>query len=892
MAPLKGPLGFHTAMMRILFAALIAAAVHFGVWYGTTTTVVPPDVSGVADVRPPIRSLSYSPFAPDEDPTDGDTVSVERLDHTLKILKGVTDSVRLYSSRTGLEKVPEIARKYSINVSAAAWLSGNDVEDRAEIERVIKIANENWNVRSVFVGNEALLRKDVTIEQLVGYIREVKSRVNVPVTTGEVWHEWLKYPQLVGAVDFISSHMLPYWEGVPADASVEVAFDRYDELRRTFPGKKIVIAEFGWPSQGYNNGAADTGPTVQAEVIRDFLREADRRGADYNIIEAFDQPWKTMEGSVGAYWGLFDASGKLKFSLQGPVTVDDRLVALGALAIGLLLTWTGLRRRDPTFAHALVYGLAANGFGAGLALAAAYPFSNYMNFGTVIMWLLGLIMVLPLTIMTLAKVNEIGEVLLGRRPVRLIKALDPDAPMPDTVPMVSIHVPAYKEQPDMLNHTLDTCAALDYPSFEVLVIMNNTTEEHYWAPVASHCATLNERLGREVFKFVYLPKVKGFKAGAMTLAYGFTAPEAEVIAVIDADYAVHPNWLRDLVPAFSNPKVALVQAPQDHRDGHQNLLKTMMNWEYAGFFDIGMVQRNEDNAIVAHGTMLMLKRAPFDAVGGWSSDTIVEDTELGLRLFEAGYEARYTNTRYGWGLLPDTFKAFKTQRHRWAYGAVQIIKHHWKHMLPKSTTLTSRQKAQFVTGWFFWLSDALGVAVAILNLIWVPVIVIFGMTLPMMALTVPILTAFAVNILHCVLLYRKRVNAALPEILGAAVAAMSLQLAVADAVLTGFIKDNLAFARTEKGGAAKGAKAKKRTDSPVFWETVLGLSLLVAAAVLLGFNHFSITEQKVFAATVAIQAIPFLAATFMRGVELWQASGRKPALPRLRRASKTAKTGV
>jgi len=446
-------------------------------------------------------------------------------------------------------------------------------------------------------------------------------------------------------------------------------------------------------------------------------------------------------------------------------------------------------------------------------------------------------------------------------------------------PLVSVHIPAYKEPPAMLNHTLDTVADLDYPCFEALVIINNTPEEEYWKPVAAHIEALNARLGKTVFKFVFIPKVAGFKAGAMNEALAHMDPAAEVIALIDADYAVDRAWLRDLIPAFDDATVALVQAPQDHRDGADTPLKTMMNWEYAGFFDIGMVQRNEDNAIVAHGTMLMLRRSAFEAVGGWSSDTIVEDTELGLRLFEAGWQARYTNRRYGWGLLPDTFKAFKTQRHRWAYGAIQIIKKHARHMLPSAKGLTPRQKEQFVAGWTFWLSDALGVAVAVMNLIWVPVIVLFGMTLPMMALTIPILTAFVVNVLHCVLLYRKRVGAALPQILGAALAAMSLQLTVGQAVLAGLVKDSLPFARTEKGGNA--TKRKKGEQSPVLWETVLGLLLLSAAATLAATNDARITEQDLFAATVAVQAIPFLSAIVMRGIEKKQ--GSSPLLGRLGR---------
>ncbi len=900
-------------MKRLILAIVIALLAQAGVWQLTTTTVFPADVLNNG-FRKPIASLSFEV----QEPTSSKPFDDKRLDYFLSQASTVTDTLRLYASRGGLERIPALAAKHALKVQVAAWLDIDEVENRAEIERVVKLANENPNVTSVLVGNETMERRHrdptlnipvgaVPLDKLTVMIREVKTRVHVPVSTADTWSNWYaadrgdyspqqnrdhqqRVQDLVNAVDFIPAHILPYWDRRDAAKTpLEYAKSAYGLLRQKYPGKKIVIAEYGWPSQGYNNHDAKTGKDIQAKVIRDFIEWARANQVDYNIIEAFDQPWKNNEGSVGAYWGIFDADGAAKFTLHGPVAVDYRPVALGGVMIGALLSWFGLRRRNPTFLHALLYSLAANGFAAGIALACDYPFTHYINFGTGIMWVLGVVMVVPLAVMTLAKVNEISEVLLGRKPVLLINAAPEGAIIAADPPFVSLHVPAYKEQPEMLKYTLDTCAALDYPAFEVLVIMNNTTDPFYWRPVADHCAVLNERLGKEVFKFCHLPKVKGFKAGAMTLAYDFTDPRASILALIDADYAVHPHWLRDMVPAFDNPVVALVQAPQDHRDGSEGLLKTMMNWEYAGFFDIGMVQRNEDNAIVAHGTMLMLRRSAFEEVGGWSTDTIVEDTELGLRLYEAGYAARYTNRRYGWGVLPDTFKAFQTQRHRWAYGAIQIIKKHWRHMLPQSTTLTPKQKEQFVSGWFFWLSDSLGVAVAILNLIWVPVILIVGMTLPMMALTVPILTSFVVNVLHVLLLYRKRVGAAMPEIFCAAIAAMSLQFTVADAVMTGFITDKLAFARTDKGGNTKtsnrvaqelnhtlrhrlGEIIKRWRRSPVFRETSLGVSLLIAAAALWAFNPTQITEQNVFALTVAIQALPFLSATLMRWVELKQYS--------------------
>src|SRR5207248_2802754 len=193
-----------------------------------------------------------------------------------------------------------------------------------------------------------------------------------------------------------------------------------------------------------------------------------------------------------------------------------------------------------------------------------------------------------------------------------------------------------------------------------------------------------------------------------------------------------------------------------------------MNGEYAGFFDIGMVQRNEANAIIVHGTMCLMRRAALVSVGGWSSDTIVEDSDLGLAVLEGGWQIHYTNRRYGHGLLPDTFEAYKNQRHRWAYGGIQILKKHWRSLLPRCCTLTSAQKREFAFGWLNWLgAEAIGVLVAMLNIAWVPVVAFAGIAIPDQILTIPILAAFAVTLAHFISLYRLRVGIPLGQMAGA-----------------------------------------------------------------------------------------------------------------------------
>jgi cellulose synthase/poly-beta-1,6-N-acetylglucosamine synthase-like glycosyltransferase len=410
----------------------------------------------------------------------------------------------------------------------------------------------------------------------------------------------------------------------------------------------------------------------------------------------------------------------------------------------------------------------------------------------------------------------------------------------------------------MLKATLDALARLDYPNFECVIVINNTPDPAFWQPIEEHCRALGAR-----FKFVNENNVSGYKAGALRLALAHTAPDAEIIGIIDADYVVRPDWLRDLVPIFADQKVGMMQAPQDHRDGDRTILHHAMNGEYAGFFDIGMVQRNEANAIIIHGTMCLIRRSALAAVGNWSSDTIVEDCDLGLMVLEQGWDIHYTNRRYGHGLLPDTFEAYKKQRHRWAYGGLQIIKKHWRFLLPGAAGLTRAQKREFAFGWLNWLgAEALGVLMAVLNIVWVPVVVFLGIAIPDKILTVPILAGFTVTLVHFLACYRLRVGIRPAQRMGAVIAAMSVQWTVARAVACGLWKESLPFMRTAKGGTTR-----KGPDFPAFWEAVLAALLLLGAVVVVATNYKQIQEVYIFAVVLVVQSLPFLAAVVIATLE-------------------------
>ncbi|MFC0242847.1 glycosyltransferase [Rhodopseudomonas telluris] len=841
-------------MRAVVAVLLFVTAAHAGLWGILRDKQKAPDFTGI------LPSVSYAPFDGSAHPDVDNIPTAERIRSDLKTLAPMTRAIRLYSSTGGVELVPPIANEVGLKVTVGAWIDKFTDRNEREMQAAVDLAKHNSNVNGIVVGNETIYRADQKVEDLIKLIQRVKSQVSVPVTTGEIWNIWLEHPELASSVDFIAAHILPYWEGFSDKQAVDQALIIYQKLRDAFPGKRIVIAEFGWPSAGYNLKAAVPGPFEQAVTLRNFVSRAEAIGMEYNIVEAIDQPWKYFEGGVGPYWGILNASREPKFAWTGPV-VDPAYWKLAgiALLVGILLSLPILQIAAPTVMQAGVLSAAAHGVGAWAATVFAYWTGHYFVFGSAFALTLGMILLTPLVIIALARIEEIAVVAFGRKPRRLITRALTDAQQAQArpadaahFPKVSIHVPAYFEPPEMLKQTLDAVARLDYPNFECVVIINNTPDPTFTQPIQDHCRELGER-----FKFINAEKVQGFKAGALRIAMERTAVDAEIIGIIDADYVVTPDWLKDLVPAFDDPRVGLVQAPQEHRDGDRSLMHYIMNGEYAGFFDIGMVQRNEYNGIIVHGTMCLIRRAAMDMAGGWSSDTICEDSDLGLEIMEHGWLTHYTNTRYGYGLLPDTYEAFKKQRHRWAYGGFQIIKKHWRRFMPGNSRLSQDQKREFGLGWLNWLgAESLGVVVAILNLIWVPIVAFADIAIPDKILTLPIIASFIVTLAHFLTLYRLRVKINVWQMLGAMIAAMSVQWTVCRAVAQGLITEHLAFARTSKGGLTM-----MSVEFQAFWEAVIGVLLLIGAGVLVASNSFrQISEIYIFAGVLVLQSLPFLAA--------------------------------
>ncbi|HEU0117945.1 MAG TPA: glycosyltransferase [Alphaproteobacteria bacterium] len=853
-------------MLNISRLALILTIVllaNFGVWALVNQSVSERAWGGV------INGLSYSGY---QEGDEANHTSDADLERDMATLEGHSMAVRIYGVGDGLDRIVPIAARHHLNVNLGAWLSKDAGANAQEVAHAIDITNANPNVKRLIVGNEAILRDDISPSDLIALIERVKRQVNVPVSTAEPWHVWLKYPELANSVDFITVHILPYWEGVPEDGAIGYVMYRIGQLQAAFPQKHIYIGEVGWPSEGEWVKGAEPSQINQAKFIRDFLNVASEQRLDYSIVEAFDAPWKRgIEGTVGAHWGLWNVEHQPKFAMSGSIVESSRWLlgcAMASLLAFLPIQWFVRRRQNLKFTGQLFYAGLIQSVASILIWAIMAALAEKILDANLIAWILLIGAQVVLLALLLVDGLELTEVLWTNDRKRFFQPHEGWEPGMDA-PKVSIHVPCYNEPPHMVIETLDALAKLNYPNFEVLVIDNNTKDEAVWKPLEEHCAKLGAR-----FRFFHLPKWPGFKAGALNFALAQTALDATIIGVIDSDYVVTPNWLRGTLPYFDKQDVAFVQAPQDYRDSGENSFKRMCYWEYAGFFHIGMVERNERNAIIQHGTMTLIRKSAMQRLGGWAEWCICEDAELGLRLFETGYEAVYMNHSFGRGLMPDNFSAYKTQRFRWAYGAVQILKKHWRD-LAEGRTLSRGQRYHFITGWLPWFADAAHIVFACAAILWSILLMFKLVEFPPAVFLVPTLSVFVFKVVAGFCLYHARITCGWRDRLNAAVAGMALSHAVARAVWQGMFTSNTPFFRTPKCA-----------DQPAMAQAFLmareEISLLLAlvtcaVAILIKFDT-SNRDAILWTGMLTVQTLPYWAALYVSTINALPNRPEQPAL--------------
>ncbi len=822
-----------------------------------------------------VSGFAYSPYRYGQSPLDGTFPTEQQIDHDMELLAKYTKRIRTYSVNEILGEIPRIAARHDLTVTVGAWVAWDREANITELNRLIEVVNSNKNIDRILVGNEAMLRGELTGDELVEYIEYVRERLKrkVPISTADAWDYWLvgdgkgEHPEnleLVKNVDFIAAHFLPYWLGVSVDFANDDIKASYEKLKSqpALKGKPILMGEVGWPSHGREIDNADTSEVDEGKFLRRFFPLAEEENYDFFIMEAFDQPWKMkQEGSVGAYWGVFNADRQRKFAFKGPLqpipewhTLVAITIALGILTfLMFLVDARQMRRRAVSFLAAIAFLSTST-----LVYMAYEILDPYASVGAIVLGVILSLSAIGVATVLFVEAHEWAEAMwVMRRKRPFGPAGEPEG---GVELKVSIHVPCYNEPPDMVIDTINALRNLHYANYEVLIIDNNTRDEAVWKPVEAYCAQLNDPR----YRFFHVAPLDGFKGGALNFALGHTAADAEIIAVIDSDYQVAENWLHDLVPHFHNPNIAIVQAPQDYRDGKESLFKKMCYAEYQGFFHIGMVTRNDRNAIIQHGTMTMVRRSTLEQLGGWGEDTITEDAELGLRVFHNGYEAAYIEQSYGKGLIPDNFIDYRKQRFRWAYGAVQIMRKYSRQLFfGAETKLSLGQRYHFVAGWLPWIADGMNLFFTAGALIWSYAMIFSAMIdPPNVVYAIPPLALFFFKLAKLYHVYRSRVCTNRLETVQAAFAGLALSFVISKAMLYGLFTDKVPFLRTPKN---KDRESLWFALLLVSEEAIITLLLWGAAIGLIvtRYDNLQASELQLWLVAILIQSLPYFAAIAM-----------------------------
>ncbi|WP_429021480.1 glycosyl hydrolase family 17 protein [Bradyrhizobium sp. I1.14.4] len=409
-------------------------------WLGIPVNLVRAPI----DPNDKVQCISYAPFRNNQTSLSPATqVTREQIAEDLAQLAKISDCIRTYATDLGLDQIPGLAAKAGLKVIQGIFLDRDRRKNSTQISTAIRLAKEYpETIIALVVGNEVLLRKEMSASDLAATIRAIKAQVSVPVTYADVWEFWLSNRELYDAVDFITVHILPYWENVPIRA--EDAAAHADEIRRqiaaAFPGKEILIGEIGWPSEGRMRESALPSRVNQARVVSEVLDLARREHFRVNLFEAYDEGWKReIEGTVGGSWGLFDSEQRsLKYPAGLPISNFPfwKLQMCSGMVLAILVfgaAWLTLRRkpRKPEFVPWLAVGVSATT--AGILFGAAAQRLVYESYGAG-GWLVWGSLLLAATASPVFGANAL---MAGRAPPSFLELLGPQGYHTESVPVTT-----------------------------------------------------------------------------------------------------------------------------------------------------------------------------------------------------------------------------------------------------------------------------------------------------------------------------------------------------------------------------------------------------------------------------------------------------------------------
>ncbi len=431
----------------------------------------------------------------------------------------------------------------------------------------------------------------------------------------------------------------------------------------------------------------------------------------------------------------------------------------------------------------------------------------------------------------MSNINYQSDVLCRARPGRPLPEADPDYQ-----PMVSLHIPAYNEPPELLIETIKAAERIDYPNFEIVVIDNNTKDPAVWGPVEEYCRD------RPRVKFVHVAPWPGYKAGACNLALRqYTDPRAEIIGLVDADDLVQPYYLRETVSYFSDPSVGFLQTFEGNRDFEGSPYYTACVDSYQAFYLSVMSSRNERDTVPFVGTMGLFRRSALTAIGGWNEWCICEDTEASLRVLKDGWSGLYIPRCFGRGIVPPSWAGMLTQRHRWCFGAMQILRLHWRSLMPWDSSpdnhLTAAQRRDYLMASLGWFRDLLMLAFSLVLLAITGVLVTHsGFAVAPLAGSRSLLPLSLIVIATICMMstLRNWTTLSVRRALLSLVISLAVTLVIARGCIEGVARRDGVFLRTSKAGGRRTIlTALKLTP----WEMALAAALYISVGLLAGLRH-------------------------------------------------------
>lgn len=262
-----------------------------------------------------MHGICFSMYEDGQEP--GDTITVAQVERRVKILKPYTNWIRSFSCIEGNEHISRVAKQHGLKTLVGAWLGDDDEKNKQEIKALIELANEG-NVDIAAVGNEVLYRNDLSLDELIDYMKEVRAAIpaHIPIGYIDAYYEFSAHPELVEHSDVILSNCYPFWEGCPVEYALLHMQSMYGQAMDAAKGKKVIITETGWPSKGENLKGAIPSEEHAMQYFINTQTWAKRSNVEVFYFSSFDESWKVgPEGEVGAYWGLWDKDENIKFSL-------------------------------------------------------------------------------------------------------------------------------------------------------------------------------------------------------------------------------------------------------------------------------------------------------------------------------------------------------------------------------------------------------------------------------------------------------------------------------------------------------------------------------------------------------------------------------------------------